>query len=634
MPDFENHYKTHADVVLLAMPGTPIAKPSLGISLLKASLAKSPYSIDVLYANLFFQKGIGDLCLLFDNSPSYTQIWEWVFSKLLFPNFEVDDIDYLREVAGYYLKKVKIDVNDENIISCVNNYKEIRNKTGSFIDSLAKLIVKKEPRIVGCSSIFFQHVSSLVILKRVKEISPEIITIMGGPNCAGEMGIATVSEFPFVDFVFSGEADHTFPKFVNEVFTKTKKSDWDLHPSIIDRKRAKKITASKNGVPYTQVVDLNSLPTPDFSDYYTTYSEYKEIPVFKKKRNRVIQIEASRGCWWFEKVGCTFCGLNPGDKTYRTKSTTKVFKEMDIISDLFKPNVFMFTDNVLNMNSFNEFVNHIVTTQPNYELFFEVKSDLKKDTIKKLSEAKIMYVQAGIESLHDDILMIMRKGTTAIGNIEFLKNAKQFGIDVIWNFIWNFPGEKQQSYDEMCTYIPLISHLKYPSALIEVGYQRFSEYFVNYRKYKLNLKPINYYNYVYPFGEHRLSKLAYFFSDAKRFDKIDSINYFNLRSCLKEWKNKYIKKNCRPILQMTVKDKEILITDTRDCATNKNHILKGKEALIYKYCDSVSLEKKIYAKFEQEMTIDNIYSILQNLVQKKLLLKINNKYLSLAIPKL
>ena len=34
------------------------------------------------------------------------------------------------------------------------------------------------------------------------------------------------------------------------------------------------------------------------------------------------------------------------------------------------------------------------------------------------------------------------------------------------------------------------------------------------------------------------------------------------------------------------------------------------------------------------MTIDNIYSILQNLVQKKLLLKINNKYLSLAIPKL
>jgi len=634
MPNFENHHKTHANVVLLAMPGTPIAKPSLGLSLLKASLADTQYSIDVLYANLFFQKEIGDLSLLFDNSPSHTQIWEWIFSKLLFPKFEIDDIDYLNEVVRYYLKRVKIDVNDENITKYVNKYKEIRSKTNGFIDSLAKLIVNKKPRIVGCSSIFFQHVSSLVILKRVKEISPEITTIMGGPNCAGEMGIATVSEFPFVDFIFSGEADLTFPKFVNEVFTKPNINDWNLHTSIIDRKRAKRITDSHNDVPYKQVADLNSLPTPDFSDYYTAYSDHKEIPVFRKQHNRVIQIEASRGCWWFEKVACTFCGLNPGDKKYRTKSAQKVIKEMDTISDLFKPNVFMFTDNVLNMKTFNEFVSHLKTAQPNYELFFEVKSDLKKDMIKKLSEAKIMYVQAGIESLHDDILKIMRKGTTAIGNIQFLKDTKQFGIDVIWNYIWNFPGEKQQSYNEMCTYIPLITHLKPPSTLVEVGYQRFSEYFNNYKEYNLNLKPIKYYNYVYPFSEERLSKLAYFFSDAKRFDKIDSINYFNLRSCLKEWKNKYIKKNCRPILQMTVKDKEILITDTRDCATNKNHILKGKEALIYKYCDSVSLEKKIYAKFEQEMTIDNIYSILQNLVQKKLLLKINNKYLSLAIPKL
>ena len=271
---------------------------------------------------------------------------------------------------------------------------------------------------------------------------------------------------------------------------------------------------------------------------------------------------------------------------------------------------------------------------PNYKLFFEVKSDLKKDTIKKLSEAKIMYVQAGIESLHDDILKIIRKGTTAIGNIEFLKNTKQFGIDVIWNYIWNFPCEKQQSYDEMCTYIPLISHLKPPSTLIEVGYQRFSEYFSNYRKYNLNLKPIKYYNYVYPFGEERLSKLAYFFSNVNNLGKEESINNDKLRNCLKVWRNNYNGKNSHPVLEMIVENKEILITDTRDCATNKNHMLKSKEAIIFKYCDSVTLEKQIYNKFEQEMTVEDMDSILKNLVLKKLLLKINNKYLSLAIPKL
>ena len=42
---------------------------------------------------------------------------------------------------------------------------------------------------------------SLALLRRVKELDPSVVTMLGGANCEAEMGWAAIRAFPWVDFV-------------------------------------------------------------------------------------------------------------------------------------------------------------------------------------------------------------------------------------------------------------------------------------------------------------------------------------------------------------------------------------------------------------------------------------------------
>ena len=86
----------------------------------------------------------------------------------------------------------------------------VRTHSAAYVDRLADAIVARRPRIVGCSSVFQQHCASLALLKRIRELSPETVLLMGGANCEGEMGVETLRAFPWVDCVVSGEADAIF----------------------------------------------------------------------------------------------------------------------------------------------------------------------------------------------------------------------------------------------------------------------------------------------------------------------------------------------------------------------------------------------------------------------------------------
>ena len=53
----------------------------------------------------------------------------------------------------------------------------------------------------------------------------------------------------------------------------------------------------------------------------------------------------------------------------------------------------------------------------------------------------------------------MKKGVTALQNIQVLKWCRELGIIPSWNIIWGFPGEPQDAYDEMVKVVSLLVHL-------------------------------------------------------------------------------------------------------------------------------------------------------------------------------
>ena len=57
-------------------------------------------------------------------------------------------------------------------------------------EEAAQRIVSLRPRLLAASSLFRQNNGSLAILKRVRELDPDIRTMLGGVNCSGGAGAA------------------------------------------------------------------------------------------------------------------------------------------------------------------------------------------------------------------------------------------------------------------------------------------------------------------------------------------------------------------------------------------------------------------------------------------------------------
>ena len=98
-------------------------------------------------------------------------------------------------------------------------------------------------------------------------------------------------------------------------------------------------------------------------------------------------------------------------------------------------------DNILDFRYFDTLIPRLAGSPLKLDLFYALKANLRKDQLRALRDAGISKIQPGIESLSDDVLRRMRKGETALQNIQLLKWCRELGLKTAWNLIWWFPGE-------------------------------------------------------------------------------------------------------------------------------------------------------------------------------------------------
>ena len=199
------------DVCLVTMPYASPTRPSMALGLLKAILAEGGITASVAYANLWFAESVGlrrySLCA--SNLPIVFLAGEWTFAAAAFgddPRRAERDAEYLRQVRqasdGY--PQVWSGTRGSEFTA---DLLALRAAATEFVDEAARRVLATGARVVGCTSTFEQHVASLALLRRVRELDPGVITMLGGANCETVMGEATHRCFPWVDYVVSGEAD-------------------------------------------------------------------------------------------------------------------------------------------------------------------------------------------------------------------------------------------------------------------------------------------------------------------------------------------------------------------------------------------------------------------------------------------
>jgi len=344
--------------------------------------------------------------------------------------------------------------------------------------------------------------------------------------------------------------------------------------------------------------------------------------------------ETSRGCWWGAKSHCTFCGLNGGTMAFRSKSPRRALDELEQLVDRWQLPTVEAVDNILDMKYFSDMLPALAHAHRPLQIFYEVKSNLSRAQVKTLSEAGVNRIQPGIESLSDHVLKLMRKGTTALRNIQLLKWSQEFNILVEWNILYGFPGETPEDYQRILEYLPAIRFLRPPCAAGPIRLDRFSPYHNSASEFGLiNVRPMNTYRYLYPFDDASLAQIAYYF-DFDYAPESDPTGYAaEVVSYVYEWKSNPELGTLRSIARA---DGSLVLLDTRSDATIRELVLSGLEQAAYEFCDELraglSIVRHLRASFPLiEFSDSQVFDFLESLVQNRLMVTDGVNYLSLAI---
>jgi hypothetical protein len=169
------------DALIILPPFAPLEIPSLGVHILQSCGRKAGFEVKVLYANIAFAAEIGERNYqALNRNLTVDLLGEQIFSLAAYGPAQSDSSSF---------------ASHSNDLEKGINMAELKQIAASWTDSLSEEIAGCDFKVIGCSTTFDQTASSLALLNGIKRRMPEIVTIIGGTNCANEMaeGILTLS---------------------------------------------------------------------------------------------------------------------------------------------------------------------------------------------------------------------------------------------------------------------------------------------------------------------------------------------------------------------------------------------------------------------------------------------------------
>ena len=592
-------------IALVVMPFASENTPSLGVSLLKAALNKAGMACDLHYLNVRFCAEMGlDSYRGVDRNTNLL-IGECIFGKTLFPCSEK-----LRNSAPEYIQKILLPGGFQELDPLVLT--KWQDHAEEFVQHCADDIDWDQYDIVGFSSTFQQNTASLSLARLIKS-RHGIKVVFGGANCEGLMGQALFDQFDWLDAVVSGEADSTFPRLVRHL--RNELQDEDSIPGVRLRSDHGKSFSSPE-----MITDMDSLPEPDFQDFF---DQYDVSGIEPNDARRFLSFETSRGCWWGEKAHCTFCGLNGDSMKFRRKSSERAMAELRNFSGYPAKSVLV-TDNILDNNYFDDFIPALIEANLGLDLFYEVKSNLSPRQFQLLKRAGVNRIQPGIESFSLSTLKGMKKGSTPMQGLVMLKAGMMNEIALTWNLLCGFPGEGDAEYESMAELLPKIVHLPPPTGIFEVQVHRFSPFFNDPDGSGVGaIRPLKAYEYVYDCYLERIRSLAYFFERETGLEQTEALN--RLVDVVNAWQ--LLAEKGSVSLVAVAKDDVVHVYDGRKPEQEIRYRLDGAEAHLLRWCEWPRSVRDVTA-CSKEFSENELSVSLEALLAKELVIQFGHHVIS------
>jgi ribosomal peptide maturation radical SAM protein 1 len=474
-------------------PFLPAHQPALGVSSLAAVVQRSGRRSDVCYLNVSGLHGrlSPSLRVFIAKFSQLSLLGEVLFAPALWGEAArpwAAYLDALHQELGRAASAVAASGDWRRVLSLLDQHaaelEAFAASTPALCDAWAARVLDGAPDVVGFSTTFQQNVATLAVARRVKALAPGVPILLGGANCEAEMGEALAASFPFVDHVVQGEAERVILSLLASL-------EAGSPPARVVR-----------GLPVEQ---MDTLPIPYFDDYF---EEVRRDPSAEVPN---LVAETSRGCWWGASSHCTFCGLNGTTMAYRSKSPARALEELTTLAARHGHRRFLMADNILDTRYFRD----VIPSLPGrgLELFYEVKSNLRREQVAALAAAGVRWIQPGIESLDAAVLRRIDKGCSPLQNIQLLRWCRAYDLAVFWSILYGFPGDEDASYLGMAERIPALTHLPPPMQAAPFQLQRFSPYFFDAARHGIErVRPQWPYAWAYPgLDDAARAKLAYAF---------------------------------------------------------------------------------------------------------------------------
>jgi ribosomal peptide maturation radical SAM protein 1 len=495
-------------IALLNMPFAAYHLPSIGLTQIKSVLdrrfgaavgmpVETRVETRVVYASLDFAAYMGlDLYQQIGGGGEHLQAGfpEWFFRQAAFPDLPDNaDAYFARHYPGH--SPATRAFRDTVLAK--------RRGVPGLLDGIIDRYGLDRCDVVGSTSMFFENMVAFALARRLKERNPAIVTVLGGATCESPSGEEYVRQVPALDYVFSGPALQSFPRFVDNLLAGRGEEN-DRIPGVFSKAN------QGRGVPAMgEELDINIPVALDYEPFLDDLAA--KLPAYEIQA--VLPFETSRGCWWGEHAHCTFCGLNKSTMSYRAMRPDLA---VELIRSLFRyagrASILMCVDNILQRQYVTEVFPYLETPE-SLAIFYQLKANLTEREVAAMAAARVKLITPGIESLSTATLKLMDKGVSAFHNLQVLKYCSLHDVHPGWNLLVGSPGEGAETYRKYAADLPRLVHLPPPQAIVSIHFNRYSPYFVRAKEYGLDLHPIDYYEMVYPFPPESIENVAYDFMD-------------------------------------------------------------------------------------------------------------------------
>lgn len=602
-------------VALVSMPALSGRFPSFQLALLKPTLERAGIPAQSFSLFMYFGTHIG-----WRINEAIADVWpsmvgEWIWTKAAFG----DEVDADKDEYFQLYERVFRAICDR--AGCtIDDIRRIRSEAAiSFIDFCVNSIDWSRFGLIGFSVVFQQLLSSVALAKALKIRYPNIPIIMGGAGFEDDIADEIMRNCPQIDYLHCGDAELSFPETVRRLY----RGDSMRDLKGIMWREGDEVTYAGRAPNFS---DMNSTPIPDFDEYFYAREESSYLD-YEGARQVLLPIETARGCWWGEKNHCTFCGLNRSGMEFRAKDADNVIAQLEALSRRYGIFHFNAIDNILAPEYSGKLFGRLAEANTDIRIHYEVRPSISRSQLKEMRRGGLFSVQPGVESLSTHILKIMRKHTTGMRNLELIKWCTYYGIHNFYNILVRFPGETVEDYRIQSDVIAKIAHLQPPYAIVKARADRGSPMFFEPEAQSIsNLRPAACYDYIFPKNRFNLERVSYYF-DHHMDNTVTDDQYTEIFGLVARWQESW-DESSRPFLRYRKSLATIAIDDGRG-PRSRSYTYSDGAASLYEYCADARSAGDIETRFKSEEWVE---SALSEFVERDLIIFLDGRYLSLALP--